>query len=390
MSLYIMYFSMNIGVMFGSRSVEHDVSITSAFWVMKWLEKMGKHSIFPIYVTRSGKWIFDKAFIEISSFKTFDEKNYADQEVKIVAWEKKKLVLEVGKSGWLSKPQILEIDFVFPIFHGVNGEDGSVQWLLDILQVPYMGPGISGSAIGMNKIIMKDVFKSLALPITDYLVFKKGEADIEKIEKTIPYPIIVKPANLGSSIGITKVKNTQELKNALEVAFYYDAFALIEECVQNLQELNCSVSEKNGEVITSLVEQPVSTAEFLSFEEKYIASDGGTMQGLKNKVKIPAEIPEHLSKKIQEYSKIIYTWLFCNGWAPRIDYLYDKIAWNLYVNEINTIPGALQMHLWVKSGMSVSEFLENLIAVGLQKAKDKEINIDFQSNIIGHTIDFMK
>jgi D-alanine-D-alanine ligase len=381
---------MNIGVMFGSRSVEHDVAITSAYGVMKGLEKIWKYDIYPIYVSRSGKWIYDKKLIEINAFKDFDEKNYIDQEVKIVAWSQKKLILEVGKKGWFSKPEMLEIDFVFPIFHGVNGEDGSIQGLLDMLQVPYMWPSISGSAIGMNKVIMKNMFKSLSLPITKYLVFKKWEEDIQAIESTIPYPLIVKPANLWSSIGISKVTHQGELKNALEVAFHYDQHAIIEECVPNLMELNCSVSEKDGEIITSLVEQPVSTADFLSFEEKYIASDGGTMQWLKNKVRIPAEIPDELTKKIQEYSKIIYAWLFCNGWAPRIDYLYDKVAQKLYVNEINTIPWALQMHLWVKSDMSVTALLENLMAVGFQKAKEKEINIDFQSNIIGHTIDFMK
>lgn len=381
---------MNIGVMFWSRSVEHDVSITSAYGVMKGLEKIGKYTIHPIYVTRSGKWIYDTALIEISAFKGFDEKNYDSQEVKIVAGKEKKLVLEVSGSGWLAKSQKVELDFVFPVFHGVNGEDGAIQGLLDMFQVPYMGPSISGSAIGMNKVIMKNVFSALNLPITKYLVFKKGTESLETIEQSIPYPLIVKPANLGSSIGISRVHNQADLKNALEVAFYYDQFVIVEECVQNLVELNCSVSEKNGEVITSLVEQPVSQSDFLSFEEKYIASDGGTMQWVKNKVKIPADIPEELAKKIQEYSRTIYTGLFCNGGAPRIDYLYDSKNQKLYVNEINTIPWALQMHLWVKSGMEVRDFLENLIAVGLQKAKDKEINIDFQSNIIWHTIDFMK
>lgn len=381
---------MNIGVMFGSRSVEHDVSITSAYAVMKWLEKIGTHSIYPIYVTRTGKWIYDNRFTDINSFKDFSEDMYIGKELNVITGSNKRLVLEQTWNWMFSKTQRMELDFIFPIFHGMNGEDGAIQWMLDMLQVPYMWPSISWSAIGMNKIIMKNIFKSLNLPITKYLVYKKGTENIQEIESTLPYPMIVKPANLGSSIGISRVKTQQDLKDALELAFHYDEHIIVEVCVQNLVELNCSVTEKKWEVITSEVEQPVSASDFLSFEEKYIATDGGTMQGVKNKVKIPADIPQELANQIKEYSKIIYKWLFCNGGAPRIDYLYDKGANKLYVNEINTIPGALQLHLWVKSGFTVGEFLENLIEVWFQKAKDKQINIDFQSNIIGHTINFAK
>jgi D-alanine-D-alanine ligase len=189
----------------------------------------------------------------------------------------------------------------------------------------------------MNKIVMKNVFKSLGLPITEYLVFDKNSYDANKA-KSLGFPVIVKPANLGSSIGISKIEKEEDLQDAVELAFHYDQNIIIEVCVQNLTELNCAVSEKNGEVITSLVEQPVATSEFLSFEEKYVSTEGGTMQGVKNRVKIPAEISNELTKQIQEYSKIIYREFFCHGGAPRIDYLFDNKNQKLYVNEINTIP----------------------------------------------------
>lgn len=210
---------------------------------------------------------------------------------------------------------------------------------------------------------MKDVFKSLAIPLVKYLVFTKESYDAKKVEQEIGYPLIVKPANLGSSIGISKVTSAEDLQNAVEVALYYDQHIMIETCVQNLMELNCSVSEVNGEIITTVVEQPIGSTEFLSFEEKYVSNDGGTMQGLKNRVKIPADIPEELAERIQNYCKTIYAGLFCKGGAPRVDFLYDKVSGALYVNEINTIPGALQMHLWDKSGYPVGALLQNLIDV---------------------------
>ncbi len=379
---------MNIGVVFGSRSVEHDVSITSAYGVMKWLEKMGTHTVFPIYITRQGKWIYDKKFIEINTFANYNDENYKDTSFEIDFSVSKKLCFTQKKKWLFVKVEREELDFIFPILHGMNGEDGSIQGIFDILQVPYMGPSVLGSALGMNKIVMKNLFKSLGLPITEYLVFNKDNFDVNKVE-TLGFPVIVKPANLGSSIGISKIDKKEELQDAVELAFHYDQNIIVEVCVQNLTELNCAVSEKNGEVITSLVEQPVATSEFLSFEEKYVSNEWGTMQGVKNRVKIPAEISDELTKQIQEYSKIIYSEFFCHGGAPRIDYLYDSKNQKLYVNEINTIPWALQMHLWVKT-MPIPDFLSNLIEVGFAKAKDKEINIDFQSNIIGHTINFTK
>lgn len=380
---------MKIGVIFGSRSVEHDVSITSAYAIMKWLEKMGTHEIFPLYITRTGKWIYDKKFIDINTFKDYKDEDYKDTHLKIDFSSSKKLSFEQEKNWIFGKKEKIELDFIFPILHGMNGEDGSIQWLLDILQVPYMWPSVLGSAVGMNKIIMKNVFKSLWLPITDYMVFDKKNYDEEKVINSFSFPLMVKPANLGSSIWITKVDKKEDLADAVELAFYYDKNIIIETCVQNLIELNCSVSEKNSEIITSLVEQPIASSDFLSFEEKYVSNDGGTMQGVKDRVKIPAPIDDHLTKQIQDYSKTIYKELFCYGGAPRIDYLYDKENKKLFVNEINTIPWALQMHLWVKS-MSVWDFLSNLIEVWIKTTKEKEINIDFQSNIIGHTINFSK
>jgi len=381
---------MNIWVIFGSRSAEHDVSITSAYAVMSGLRKQTEHKVFPIYITREWKWIYDQAFAEINSFTSFDEKNYANIDFQIDFSKSKKFCF-TQSSGWMFGKKVSEeLDFIFPILHGMNGEDGTIQGIFDMLQVPYMGPSVQGSAVGMNKIVMKAVFKAIWIPGVKMITATKDSYDKSLVKKELGLPLIVKPANLWSSIGISIVETIEELDNAVEVALHYDSYIMIEECVQNLMELNCSVSEINGEVVTTVVEQPIGSTEFLSFEEKYVADDGGTMQGLKNRVKIPADIPDELASRIQEYCKVIYSNLFCKGGAPRIDFLYDTVSWDLYVNEINTIPGALQMHLWEKSGYPVWQFLQNLIDTGVQKSLERKVNIDFESNIIGHTIAFTK
>jgi len=381
---------MNIWVIFGSRSAEHDVSITSGYAVMSGLKKNTSHNIYPIYISREWKWIHDPAFIEINTFTNLDESKYENSDFQIDFSVSKKLRFTQRSGGMIWKKMTADLDFIFPILHGMNGEDGTIQGIFDMLQVPYMWPSVQGSAVGMNKIVMKDVFKSLEIPLVGYLVFTKENYDAKKVEAELGFPLIVKPANLGSSIGISKVESQADLQNAVDVALHYDSYIMIEKCVQNLKELNCSVSEVNGEVVTTHVEQPIGSTEFLSFEEKYVSNDGGTMQWLKDRVKIPADIDPELAERIQNYCKIIYTNLFCKGWAPRVDFLYNSETKELYVNEINTIPGALQMHLWEKSGYPVGDFLQNLIDAGVQKSLERKVNIDFESNIIGHTIAFTK
>lgn len=381
---------MNIWVIFGSRSAEHDVSITSGYAVISGLRKQTTHKVFPIYITREGKWIYDEKFKDINTFTTFDETKYKDTNLQIDFSTAQKLRFTQKTGSIIGKKVCIELDFIFPVLHGMNGEDGTIQGIFDMLQVPYMGPSVQGSAVGMNKIVMKHVFQSLEIPLVEYLTFTKESYNSKEVETRLGFPLIVKPANLGSSIGISKVENWEDLQNAVDVAFHYDDNIMIEKCVQNLMELNCSVSEFHWEIVTTVVEQPIGSTEFLSFEEKYVSTDGGTMQWLKNRVHIPAKIEPELSQRIQNYCKIIYASLFCKGGAPRVDFLYDKVSGELYVNEINTIPWALQMHLWDKSGYPVGIFLQNLIDTGIQKSQERKVNIDFKSNIIWHTIAFTK
>jgi len=379
---------MNIWVVFGSRTVEHDVSITSAYWIMKWLRKTWKYKVFPIYITQSWKWIYNPDFEDINNFKNLEKINSWNLSINFS--KPGKLYITQEKKWILNKNIELEIDVVMPILHWFNWEDWTIQWLLDLLQVPYTSPSVIGASTWMNKTIMKNVFSSHWLPMTRYLVFNSWKIDIIEIEKKLSYPLFVKPTNLWSSIWVSKVNNSEELKNAAELAYYYDNEIMIEEAVDNLIELNCSVMEKDWKIITSLVEQPVSSWEFLDFEEKYTSSEWATMQWIKDKVKIPAQIPETLTTDVQEMTKKAYKILKCNWWAPRVDFLYDSKNWELYINEINSIPWALQIYLWVKSRISVTTFLSALINTAILKNKEKKLNIDFKSNIIDYTIGFQK
>lgn len=380
---------MKIWVIFGSRTVEHDVSITSAYGIMKWLRKTWIYEVFPIYISQSWKWIYNPDFEDINNFKNLE--NLQDTVLEIDFSKKWKLYFSQKWKAIFSKKQNYEIDVVIPILHWTYWEDWTVEWLLDLLQVPYASPSVIACSTAMNKTIMKNIFEINWLPITKYLSFSENKSDIEEIEKKLNYPLFVKPANLGSSIWVSKVDNKEELKNAIELAYYYDNEVIIEEAVENLIELNCSVMEKDSEIISSLVEQPVTSKEFLSFEEKYTSSEWWTMQWLKNKVKIPAEIPKQLTTDIQEMTKKVYKLLKCNWWAPRIDFLYDSKNWELYINEINSIPWALQLHLWVKSWLEVWDFLKALIDTAIEKNhKKSKLKTDFKSNIIDYTIWFQK
>ncbi len=379
----------NIWVFFWSKTAEHDVSITSAYVVMKWLKKIPEYEVYPIYITNKWKWIYNKDFNDIKKIKNFD---FASQELSLNMWENDaKMHLQINKKWMFCKKEEIVLDACFHVLHWLAWEDWSIQWICELLEVPYVWPGILWGAATLDKIITKDILKANNLPIVPYIHFTKWNGDLGKIEESLNYPMFVKPYNLWSSIWISKVKNTKELKDAIEVAEHFSNEIIIEEWVNNLIELNCAVCENNSHIITSLVEQPTTSADFLSFNEKYIISDNGwwTMTWNKKKVNIPAQIPDPITKQIQEMAKNIFK-IFRLWWAPRIDFLYDEKENKLYVNEINPIPWAMQIHLWEKSGFTQTEFLKNLIDSAFTQNERRKVNIDFKSNILDHTISFMK
>ncbi|HRI36830.1 MAG TPA: D-alanine--D-alanine ligase family protein [bacterium] len=384
---------MRVAVLFGGKSTEHDVSIASAYAVMRWIERIPEYEAIPVYVTRAGKFVHHPAFKDIRTYQDVRKILEESDAVKLMAECSGSSTLRFVEErvGLLTKRRTIEADVAFPVFHGLGGEDGSMQGFLEMLGVPYVGPGILASAVGINKIIMKDVFASLGLPIVKHRICRFGETvDDEALIAEIGFPMFVKPARLGSTIGVSMVRNRDELEPAFEIAFHYDRDVVVEAGVPNVMELNCSVTEIAGEIVTSAIENPVSKGGYLTFDEKYMATDGATMTGDSKTVNIPAPIPESIAEDVRRYSRIIFDRFFAGGGAPRIDYLYDQEAGNLYVNEINTIPGTLQIHLWKASGVPETEFLRGLIDTAFRDHERRERNIDFTSGLLENTIRFAK
>ncbi len=386
---------LNVAVVFGGKNVEHDVSIVSAQIVMENLRKLDKYNILPIYVDKYGNFQYHDSLQQMDTFKDCqgcDFKDFGGYAVELDA--KAKGLKFTKKGGMFGGGKILEIDVLFPVMHGMNGEDGTIQGMAELLNCPVTGCGVLGSALGMDKVLMKDIWKANDVPMVKYQWFmrkewgEKPEEVYDRIEKDLKYPIFVKPANLGSSIGISKAKNRKELGFAIEVAAHYDRKIIVEEGVENLVEINCALLG-NDEPVPSLLEQPASYEDFLTFEEKYI-NEGGTMKGIESKVKIPAELDEKMTKEIQDMAVKVFKVLDCSG-TSRVDFLVDKDTNKFYANEINTIPGSLQLHLWEPSGVSGEEMVDRLIQLAIEKYEEKQSFMTlFDSDILKKATGGMK
>ena len=369
----------NVGLIFGGKSVEHDVSIISAQVIYKGFKKLeDKYKVFPIYITNTGNWVLFKKF---PSIKEISKQKNANSNIKVIIHpELRKMVIRKG----LLKTHM--IDVVLPIVHGPNSEDGTLQGFLDTLNVPYTGPSVLGSAIGMDKIVMKDILKANGLPIVNHVWLSKEKYESDKnmnlkeIEEKFKYPVFVKPLNLGSSIGITKATNKKELEEGIEVALKYSGKVIIEQGIDDVKEINCAVMGYK-KTKTSLLEEPIHIDDFLTFADKYIGGGkGGSMQGLKNKVKIPAPVSEDIKHKIENLASKTFRALNASGVA-RVDFLLDKDR--VYINEINTIPGSLQQHLWKASGIPLDELLDGIIKIALEVSEDKNMNLtEFESTLL--------
>ncbi len=373
-----------IGLFFGGRSVEHDVSVVSAQIIAKGFSALsGRYRLVPIYITSTGNWVAFSSgnFPSIAEIKKY---RFSSGNVSLkLSPETNQLILK------RSFGRRLIIDIAFPLIHGTYGEDGTLQGLLEIAGVPYAGPGVLGSAVGMDKILFKDVMTANNLPIVSHLWFHRDEwrdnqeGIITRIEFTLSYPIFVKPSNLGSSIGIARATDRISLTDAVEVAIRYSPRVIAEQGIESnrLMEINCAVIGYKDPT-PSVLEQPLHYSEFLTFEDKYIGGGkGGSMKGLKNKVKIPAPISDAVKEEIQSLTVKTFKLLDCAGIA-RVDFLVEDKT-KVYINEINTIPGSLQQHLWRVSGISLPELLERVITSAVEVAADRRQNLtSFESSLL--------
>ncbi|MDI6861632.1 MAG: D-alanine--D-alanine ligase family protein [Caldisericia bacterium] len=364
-----------VGLFFGSKSVEHEISIITAMQVYNAIDK-SKYSVIPIYISKKGEWFTGDSLLKIESFKNLSNIPKISQKIKgIKVTNDNILTLEV--EGIVNRK--ISIDIAFSVIHGTYGEDGKLQGIFEMLNVPYVGSGVLASSIGMDKVIMKEIFKANNLPIVNYLWFTRYEWEINKdeilnkIESTIKYPLFVKPANLGSSIGITRAEKREEIEYGVEIAKYYDSKIIVEEGVKNLREINCSVMG-NIEVIPSKLEEVKTPKIFLDYDSKYKLFSKGSSKTKSSGHIIPAELSEDKTKEIQNLAVKAFKALDCKGIA-RVDFLMDSQTEKVYINEINTMPGALSFYLWEASGIPFNKLIDNLINIAFEVFEDKNKNI---------------
>ncbi len=377
-----------VAVFFGGDSVEHEVSIISAVQAMTHLNRE-KYNVIPIYLAKNGQMYTSSAMFEINSFRT-PEELLSKARVVTVANNGQGVYLKSEKKNDFSGKKALKLDVALPIVHGTNCEDGSLQGFLETLRLPYAGCDVLASAVGMDKAIFKSVLRTAGIPVLDCIRFSSRdfveyeENILNRINTSVGYPLIVKPVNLGSSIGITKVNTAEDLKNAVETAFTYSDSVLVERAVQNLREINCAVLGDDSECRASACEEPFGADEILSYEDKYINSaKSSASKGMASlKRRIPAELPADMTNTVQEYACRTFKAIGGHGVA-RIDFLMDNQSKEVFVNEINTIPGSLSFYLWEATGMKYTELLDELISLAFRRQRRKEnLHFEIDTNIL--------
>jgi D-alanine-D-alanine ligase len=379
-----------IGVIFGSRSCEREVAIISAIQMMRHADPE-KYDIIPVYIDETGNWYTGDILKNIESYKPFNpDKKGIIKVFPDLSSGSGALLTHTKSSGLLAKEKIeiaARIDTYIVVMHGLNGEDGTLQGLLELANIPYTSTSVAGSALGMDKIMMKQFFRGGNLPVlpgigislSEYLTDKPGT--LEKIEKELGYPVFVKPANLGSSIGVSRANDRESLEDSLELAFEYDRRVLIEQGLNQPIELNCSVLGYDNDIEASPIEMPINQDEFLDFKDKYLSSGGSKGMASLHRI-LPAPIEEELRETIQETSKTIFRMLDCKG-VVRIDYMFDKDSGKLYITEINTIPGSLAFYLWENAGISYSRMIDKMIECAEKAHADKNrANYAYTSDIL--------
>ena len=379
---------MNIAVFFGSRSCEHDVSIVSALQCIEATKAAG-FNVTPVYISRDGLWYTGEPLENIETFREFNPmtKGITRVTLDVTANAGDLWAWPPQRAGLFAKvpAPLCHIDCVIPVFHGWHGEDGTIQGLLEMANIPYASSGVLGSAIGMDKIAMKQILRGAGFPVLDFVWFtreqlkKERQAVIERVEKEIKYPAFIKPAALGSSIGVSRAKNREELERALDVAASYDRRILVEVGVVHPVEINCAAVGYGEDVRASVCEMPVPSSNdtFLDFWQKYLrnaSTKGEESRGMKSLSRVvPAPIGEELTKRIQTMTCDIFKLLDCCG-TVRVDFILDQNDM-LFVNEPNTIPGSLAFYLWKACGLDFPKLIEKMVEDALRAHADKNSSV---------------
>lgn len=368
-----------LGVMFGGASVEHEISILSAMQAMQNLD-CEKYTVLPLYVSKDRKIYHDSCLLDLENYKDLNLLCERLTPISIYA-KQQRFYIHENKRFFGSD---VELDFVLPIMHGTNGEDGSVQGYLKFLGIPFAGSDVIAAAIGQDKAFMKNILAYHKLPITPYFCVHRYHFDLaETLEKAkdIGYPLVAKPANLGSSIGIHQILCKEDMLDALQDAFAYDDKVVLEKMIMPLREFNCSVLGDEHETQTSCIEEVLKEDEILSYHDKYEA--GAKSKGMVSTKRIlPANLTDEQKTEIEQLAIHSFHTLQASG-VVRIDFLMDAQTEQIYVNEINTIPGSLAFYLWKPIGIEFTDLLDHLIELGRARQRHLDQMIfSYDSNVL--------
>lgn len=356
-----------VGVIFGGRSGEHEVSLMSAASIISAIDR-DKYEVVPIGITREGRWLLSGD--PLKALAAGVEAGNGTPVALLGDPSQRSLVKVEGETGVVRASGVGALDVVFPVLHGTYGEDGTVQGLLELANIPYVGAGVLASAVGMDKVTMKAVFSQRGIPVVRHLVFLRREWEqnpediLRQVETGLGYPCFVKPANLGSSVGVSKAKNREQLAAAMDLAVRYDRKLIVEEGL-DAREIECSVLG-NDDPIASVPGEIVPCNEFYDYRAKYI--DG------KSELFIPADLPPGITREVQRLAVEAFKAIDCAGMA-RVDFFIARKENLVYVNEINTIPGftkiSMYPKMWEASGISYPELINRLIELAIERHADK-------------------
>ena len=375
----------NIGVFFGGRSTEHEISVISASQAMHAINR-SNYDVTPIYISKQGKWYTGEALFDVANYKNIGTLIEKCQEVYMIPSYGDYNLYKIKKTLFGTNIYT-KLDVVIPILHGSNGEDGVFEGVLESIGIPFAGCNTLSSANGMDKITMKMIMQACNIPVVDYVWFTDKEWFAKKenllniIESKLGYPVIVTPANLGSSVGIGRAKNREELIDKIDNAEIYSTRIIVENMIEDLQEINCSVLGDADEYKSSVCEEPIKSGEILSYEDKYMGGSKGSKGMQASEKRIPAELPDSETERIQFLAGETFRVLSCHG-VSRIDVIIDKSNRNIYVNEIIPIPGSLSFYLWEASGVSFEELMDTLVKLALKRKRELDMKtVSYDQNI---------
>lgn len=385
---------LNIAVFFGGESVEHEVSIISAHQAIEALDK-NKYNVIPVYVSKERKLYVSDLLKDISNYKDLKQLISQCTQVSITS-EDNRVVIRPVKPSLFGPKELGTIDVAIPVMHGTNGEDGTIQGFFEMLKVPYAGCDLYGAAIGQDKVLQKNVLSDNNLPITNWFWVYGSEMDthqneiLDKVHRLI-YPVIIKPARTGSSVGISIAHNDEEYLACFDEARQYDEKIITEKVVKPMREINCSVVGDSYSCVASVLEEvsSVSQDELLSFSDKYLGGGKSSKtQGSKGMAStariVPAPLTDEQTRLVQQLAKETFRVLGTSG-VCRIDFLMDADTKKVYVNEINTIPGSLAFYLWQAAGVSFSELMDKLVELALDRERRRsKMTFSYETNILSN------